>query len=491
MDSIIHPGAPPKNKVLLLNPPGDEIYIRDYYCSKVSKTTYVYTPVDLLIVSARLRDHASLLAIDAIGERLSEQDVIARIRGFAPNVIVFLTAAVSWETDIQFLRRLRSSYQGRVIGSGDVLMDDPQAMLSQFPELDAVLTDFTTPEIIKFCEGDYGPFEDIVVRDSERRGIGQELAQAGTLETDEEVAHPGAVKSYDIPIPRHDLFPLAKYRYPFIRRRPFATVLTDFGCAFKCTFCIQSTLEYKARSTQNVLEELRHLKKQGIRDLYFSDQTFGYNVVRAEEILKAMIEEKMGFGWVAFYRVDLVREETLELMKEAGCHTLMFGIENASEVLLKEYKKNIKLEMVRKALILCQKVGIRTVGTFILGFPSETAADIEATIRFSLELPLDYVSYNLPVPRSRTELRKQAIQSKIVGNQPLVMDQSGKHTTMGTCHVTAEQLFRYRNRAIRRFYLRPNYLLHRLFSVKTWDELVISLWDGLVLIKESFKGPST
>ena len=53
-------------------------------------------------------------------------------------------------------------------------------------------------------------------------------------------------RSFDMPIPRHDLFPHSRYRYPFIRRRPFATMLTDFGCAFKCTFCIQRINEVRS-----------------------------------------------------------------------------------------------------------------------------------------------------------------------------------------------------------------------------------------------------
>jgi radical SAM superfamily enzyme YgiQ (UPF0313 family) len=199
-----------------------------------------------------------------------------------------------------------------------------------------------------------------------------------------------------------------------------------------------------------------------------------------------MIQEKLNFGWVAFYRVDLVRPEMLELMKRAGCHTLMFGIESASEKLLKDYQKNIRLDAIRKALALCRKMGIRTVGTFILGFPEETAADIEATIKFSLELPLDYSSFNLPVPRSKTSFRSESIESGVIDAGTLVMDQSGKHTTMGNKYLTAGQLFELRNIAIKRFYLRPMYLLRRLLTIRTLDELMINLQDGYVLLREAF-----
>ena len=46
--------TPPVKKVLLLNPPGDRLYIRDQFCSHVSKGTYYWQPLDLLMISARL-----------------------------------------------------------------------------------------------------------------------------------------------------------------------------------------------------------------------------------------------------------------------------------------------------------------------------------------------------------------------------------------------------------------------------------------------------
>lgn len=464
-------------RVLLLNPPGDEIYIRDYYCSKVSKTNYMYTPVDLLIISARLSEHCELSVIDAIGDRVPAATVLEQIRSIAPDTIVMLTAAVSWELDVAFLRRLREIYKGRIIASGDVLMGDPAGMLERFQELDAILTDFTTPEIVPYCLGHNGTFQDIIVR-RHSDGFSNSTEVRGTA---------AARDSYEIPVPRHDLFPLKKYRYPFIRRRPFATVLTDFGCSFQCTFCIQSFLHFKQRSVENVMAELRYLKGRGVKDIYFSDQTFAVNRLRATKLFNAMIDEKLGFGWVAFYRVNLVDEEMLALMKRAGCHTLMFGLESANEQLLKDYKKNIKLETTRSALALCRKLGIRTVATFILGFPNESVADMEATIRWAEELPLDYVSYNMAVPRSRTELRTQAIEGHFVKDDILVMDQSGKNITMGNRYLTASQLFRLRNKAIRTFYLRPRYIIRRLAGIRTWEELRINIIDGLVLLREALR----
>ncbi|MBI3017313.1 MAG: radical SAM protein [Deltaproteobacteria bacterium] len=333
-----------KPKVLLLNPPGIEIYIRDYYCSKVSKTNYIYTPVDLLIVSARLKEDAHVHVIDAIAEQLNDHQVVDKIQKINPDVIVMLISAVSWHEDLAFLKKIRTFFQGKIIGSGDALMDDPKGALEEAEFLDAILLDFTSREIVDFCQGKNGPFSHIFM-------MGREMAKKLSSYT------------YDIPIPQHHLFPHVRYVYPFVRRYPFATVLTDFGCAFRCTFCIQSTLDFKARTIENVMEELKYLKTMGFKDIYFSDQTFAHNISRAQKLFEVMISKNLNLGWVAFYRTDLVQEPLLKLMRKSGCHTLMFGIETANERLLVDYKKNIKLKTTLEALRLCKKYGIRTVGT--------------------------------------------------------------------------------------------------------------------------------
>lgn len=58
--------------VLLLNPPGKKRYIRDYFCSKVSKSGYLYPPTDLLLQSGLLARDFRVSALDAVAEGLSQ-----------------------------------------------------------------------------------------------------------------------------------------------------------------------------------------------------------------------------------------------------------------------------------------------------------------------------------------------------------------------------------------------------------------------------------
>ena len=129
-------------------------------------------------------------------------------------------------------------------------------------------------------------------------------------------------------MPRHEYFPLKEYKYAFSRDFPTAHLMTDFGCAFNCSFCpIRiDNLGFKIRPVNEIIEELKYLKSIGIKELYFRDQTFGANKKRAIELCNKMIEEGLKFSWHCFSRVDVINEDLIDAMRSSGCHTIIFGM---------------------------------------------------------------------------------------------------------------------------------------------------------------------
>ena len=95
-----------RRKVLLLNPPGERLYARDKYCTSVSKTSYYWPQVDLLVQSGYLKDHHDLFVLDAIAERLSFEKSFARISKMGADAVIFLTCSASWDKDFAFAKRL-------------------------------------------------------------------------------------------------------------------------------------------------------------------------------------------------------------------------------------------------------------------------------------------------------------------------------------------------------------------------------------------------
>ena len=463
-----------RKRVLLLNPPGTKRFFRDYFCTLVSKASYYYHPVDLVYLSG-VFDRAGYYidCVDAIASGLSPESTIRRAQAFQPDIVVYLLASPSYEEDVPFLTKLKEALPKAVfIGSGDVYREIREDGLRIHPFCDAILTDFSTRDVLTWLNRT----EDSLIDNIIYRG------QDGRVYAGVEKHGHGF---YHMPVPRWDLWPREKYRFPFAESARWATILTDFGCPFSCTFCPMSTTGYKLRDLDTVQDELRFLSALGIHEIFIRDQTFGVNRVRTEELLRRF-RQFPKLRWTCWSRVDLVNEEFLRLIYEAGCHTIMFGIESANEDILKKYKKNTKREQMVRALATARSIGLKTVGTFVLGLPGESEASIRQTIAFAKQLPLDYASFNIATPRFGTTFRRLMKEDGALNASVMSLDSShaqpawlknGEEMTLSN-----DAIFLLQRLAIRSFYLRPGFLLRRLLTVRTPYQLWSHIREGFELI---------
>ncbi len=456
------------NRVLFLNPPGDRLFIRDYYCSKVSKADYLPQPIDLLIQTGFFADpEINSLVIDSIAEKLNPRDTLRRVVEFDPALIVTQCGSVSWRQDSAFFKDLKSQVgSASILASGDLFLENPEKFLDAHSWLDGIITDFFLGGSLEYFKGEFHKVRGLVFK---RNGHIINNPSNGSL--------------VNIPTPLHDKFKNKLYRYPFATGYPMATVLTNYACPYPCTFCIMSTLQFKSRTAEEVIKELEVLRELGTKYIYFSDQTFYLNPKITEPILDYMAKVKPGFQWVCFSRVDLMTEEKLLNMKAAGCNVIMFGVEWAEEEYLKRYKKEYTTEQIRHAFELTKGIGIRRMGTFLIGVPGQSRKSIRNTVDFAIELEADYASFNVAVPRANTSFRQEAIDQGLITESDQIMDQSGSFITMGTGILSADEIMELKKEAYRKFYLRPHYLWKRLRSVSNRIELATHLREGYQMIK--------
>lgn len=456
-----------KKKIVLLNPPGDVKYFRDYYCSLVSKARYYYHPVDLLYLSGKLSDY-SVSVVDAIAEGISEEECIKRIEVINPDMLIFLVSAPSYHSDTDFLKKLKVQLPScKFIGTGDIYRELKEHAFDEHGFLDAVFFDFSTQDLTDFLKGPEGViYSNIIYRHDNKLCIGKEVHQKGT---------------FSMPAPRWDFFKIEKYHFPFALEKKYVTVLTDFGCPFQCTFCPMATVGFKHRPVPEVIEELNYVKKMGIREVFFRDQTFGASPKRADELCKQMIRRELNLKWICDTRVDVITAELLLSMKEAGCHTIMLGIETSNEEILKTYKKNTRVKQIIEVLHMCRQHRIRTVGHFILGLPGETRETLLETIAFSKKIGLDYASFNLATPRFGTLFRKTAIEKGWVDEQQIGVESSKGRSVLKNQEISPEELGALRAKAVREFYLRPSYLIKRLMDIRSFQDFKNQLLEAVSL----------
>jgi radical SAM superfamily enzyme YgiQ (UPF0313 family) len=163
----------------------------------------------------------------------------------------------------------------------------------------------------------------------------------------------------------------------------------------------------------------------------------------------------------------------------------MFGVEFAEEEYLKEYKKNYSLDQIRKTFKLTSDLGIKRLGTFLIGVPGQNEVSIRKTIDFSIEIKADYASFNVAVPRSNTSFRTKALEAGIIDDTVKVMDQSGSEVTMGTGKLSRKELQELKNLAYKKFYFRFSYILQRLMKIRNIVEFKMHIREGWYVLKDS------
>lgn len=459
-------------RVLLLNPPGERVYIRDYFCSKTTKSNYLFHPVDLVLLSGTLADEHEVEVLDCMAERLDVAAAEARIERFDPEAIVSLVGAVSWDEDRAFLGALAARGR-RIVAIGDVLHEASERRMAEEPWIEAALHAFANRDVVHYLAGERDAIEDMTVR-----------AADGTPLRLQRVERSHRKGTFRVPRPRHELFPATGYRFSFARAPRFATVLTDYGCPYPCSFCVIGTLGFETRPVDDVLEEIDALRASGVHEIFFMDQTFGLKRARALELCEAFAE-RGDLSWTGFTRPDTADDELFAAMRRGGCHTVILGAESADEGLLERYRKGYGVGTVRSAFQRAKRHGLRTVGTFILGLPEETKETLRRTLQLAVELELDFLSINMAVPRFGTPFRRQAIELGLCGEDDLVMDQGGADAFLPTATLDRDAMLRMKKRLVRRFYLRPSYLWRRLRSATNLWELGTQAREGLALLRRN------
>jgi anaerobic magnesium-protoporphyrin IX monomethyl ester cyclase len=240
-------------------------------------------------------------------------------------------------------------------------------------------------------------------------------------------ARPAPQNLDEIPFPDYGDLDLEIYKepYPFAKNRPRATVITSRGCPFSCIYCAPRAVwrTWRPRSAGNVLDEIEWYVERGFFAFSIADDLFTLNQERTREICQGIIDRKLHIGWSAQTRVDCVSEETIKLIKEAGCEVLQFGVESGSPQILKNLNKREKIEDVIKAFDCCKKFGIKTQFNVIVGSPGETRQTIEQTKELIRRTRPDYLGANILRIFPQSPLMEMAREEGLVDDDFFLTDE--------------------------------------------------------------------
>ncbi len=281
----------------------------------------------------------------------------------------------------------------------------------------------------------------------------------------------------ELGFPAWDLVDVLKYHSVprggiIYAHKEFATIFSSRACPWRCTYCHNSYgKKFRERSARHVLEEIDMLvSTYGVRELVFYDDIFNFKPDRAKAICRGLIDRDYGLK-LTFpngLRGDILDEELVDLMKEAGMYRAMIAIESAVPRVQKVMKKNLRIPQTKKIVDYMSSRGVMTHGAFMLGFPSETREEMEETIRWARDSSFHTAAFYRVIPFKGTELFRQVEEAGHV----LPTDWSHYEPYYSEINVSAvpeEEIGKLRRSAYWRFYLSPKRLwaIFRLIPNKT------------------------
>lgn len=466
-------------KILLVNPPAENTIVGNNP-EIIDEERGFNPPLGLLYLASYLkkfRPEYQLEIIDSPVEEFSYPALKERIIASGPDV-VGMTAMTLTLLDVLKTCRIIKEINPKI----KIVLGGPHVHL--YPE-----------ETILYPEVDFlilGEGEKIFAEFLDNFGNSEKLKEIpGLVFKDKEIvrtALPAFIENLDeLPPPAREMTPWQKYSSVIARKSPVTTMITSRGCPYKCIFCDRPHLgkKFRAHSPQYVVDEMELCVKMGIKEILVYDDTFTIDRQRVLDISDEIIKRKLNFGWDIRARVNTVDTEMLAKLKKAGCERIHFGVEAGTDEILKVLRKGITLEQARQAFKITKKAGISTLAYFMIGSPGETRAHILKTIEFAKSLNPDFVHITITTPFPATDLYRLGIQKGIFNDfwKEFVQNptQNFKPKYWNEC-LTEEELQELIVLAYKSFYLRPGYIMRKIMSLRSGQELKRKMKAGLKVL---------
>jgi radical SAM superfamily enzyme YgiQ (UPF0313 family) len=460
-------------KIFFINPPFKTEYgrfSRESRSPAITKSGAIYYPLWLIYAAAYAKKCGhQVLFLDAPAMELNEELSLKKIQEQSDNAALFVldTSTPSIRNDVQFGARLKELYpQSFVILVGTHPSACPDETLSFSNAIDAVARaeyDITVTALADALAKNL-PLSSV-------KGITYREPQTGVIKSNEAMPYlenldelPYAAEFIKEYLDVTDYF-FAAATYPAVQ------IFTGRGCPFHCNFCVYPQTmhghKYRIRSAEDVVGEFQYIADNfpEVKEVVIEDDTFTTDKARVQEICNLLIKRGLPkrLKWLCNARVNLDLE-TMKIMKKAGCRLIIPGIESGNQQILNNIKKGTKIEQFEEYAKNAKRAGLLIHACYMVGNQGETMETMQETLRLALKLNTDTAQFFPLIPYPGTEAydwakRNGYIEKKYEG----YCKEDGTHSTvLNLPGLSAEQMVDFCNRARKKYYLRPQYILHRL-----------------------------
>ena len=286
---------------------------------------------------------------------------------------------------IPFSKRIKEEFPGTVIIWGGYFPTSHYKVILNSGYVDFVINgpgDNAFPKLLNALENNepYELIKNIIYKSGDNilKTIKEDLIEQDTLK--------------ELPYDRlNEFYPVQNYLgKTYLGKRTLA-YHSSIGCPFTCSFCaVVPTYEarWKAKSAQHVYNDIKYIKdKWGADAIEFHDNNFFVSEKRTVEFCKLIKPEKM--SWWGMARIDTMdkfKDESLALIREAGCRMIFFGAESGNDKILKQLDKGGTQtgEQILRFAKRLKQFDIIPEYSFVLGTPASTPEEVMSQIEFDI-----------------------------------------------------------------------------------------------------------
>ena len=278
-----------------------------------------------------------------------------------------------------------------------------------------------------------------------------------------------------LPFVAWDLMPPSQYRAhhwhcfdTLERRTPYASIYTNLGCPYPCTFCnvnlVAGGPNFRPRAPKNVIDEIEYLvKEHHVRNIRILDNVFTIRLDLVEELCDRIIEKDFDLNMWCYARVETIRnQKILEKMKRAGIHWVAYGIESASERVRKGVEKPSNQKVIDQAIEWTRQAGIHIVGNFIFGLPEDDFETIQESLDMAKDYNFEWANFYCAMAYPGTELYHYAVGEGLP--LPETWAGFGQYSAdafpLPSKYLSSREILHFRDEAFIEYYTNPRYLRH-------------------------------
>ena len=370
-----------------------------------AKAASVWPPLILAYLAAIAeREGHKVIIIDAEAENLSIPDVLDRIQEFKPGLIGITATTTFFHTATKMSDALKERFPDIpvAVGGHHVTALEAEAFHSSFDYVFIGEAELSWTDFIRKLSTGKDP--------TTTRGIlykkDGKIVSTGPADRLEDVD--------SLPYPSRHLLKPNLYNIGTLQgRKQFTSIYTIWGCPFRCIFCCTGAFigkKMRKRSPESVIEEIKHvIKTEGTRHFLFLDDTLTMDRKHILDIANLIIKEKLNITFEGSTRANLVDENIIKTLKEAGLTRLSFGLEAVDENVRKIMRKEVPLEAYIKSNEISNRYGIETLNSCMIGLPGESRDALERTLDFlDNQKAIKQANISIAVPYPGTELYHMA-----------------------------------------------------------------------------------